>query len=59
MAQIRGIKSCKYFKALEMDWNNPLRQNAESGCGQCVYFSRRNCGMDVADAIEPAIDSFF
>ena len=58
VAQIKNIKNCKNFKGLEMDLNNPLRQNAEHSCQHCVYFSKRNCGMDVADSIEPAIDLF-
>ena len=56
MAQMQNTKHCQNFRGLEMDLNNPLRQHAAQGCQHCVYFSKRNCGMEVADSIEPTLE---
>lgn len=58
MTRVMNVKNCRNFKAMDQDFGAPLRRRPEGGCRQCVYFSSRNCGMDVADSIEPTIDVF-
>ncbi len=34
------------------------KKSGNTNCKECVYFSSRNCGMDIADSIEPELDIF-
>ncbi len=58
MHQMKKMKNCKHFKGMDYDIHAPFRHSQDHNCKQCVYFSSRNCGMDVSDTIEPGIDQF-
>ena len=58
MNRSKRIRNCRNFKGIDQDFLSPFRQSTDSNCRQCVYFSSRNCGMDVSDSIEPEIDMF-
>jgi hypothetical protein len=50
---------CSGFKALDYGTGYSYRRISSGNCKDCVYFSSRNCGMDVADSIEPNIEALF
>jgi len=54
----KKMKYCTNYRAADLDMISSLRRTENTNCKECVYFSSRNCGMDVADSIEPAIDIF-
>lgn len=58
MYNTKKMKHCTNYKAVEHDMVSSLRHTQHTNCKDCVYFSSRNCGMDVADSIEPVIDLF-
>ncbi|MDR1066213.1 MAG: hypothetical protein LBL35_02090 [Clostridiales bacterium] len=58
MYQPKKIKNCKNFRSMNVDGYSPYRHSFDSNCMQCVYFSSRNCGMDVSDSVEPALELF-
>ena len=58
MYNTKKMKNCTSYRALDQDMISSLRHSESNNCKDCVYFSSRNCGMDVADSIEPAIDVF-
>ncbi|MDR1532144.1 MAG: hypothetical protein LBS62_08185 [Clostridiales bacterium] len=59
MYTTKKMKNCRSFRAAGQDMASPsYRRIQDSNCSECVYFSSRNCGMDVADSIEPALELF-
>ena len=55
----KKLQNCAGFKALDCGTGFSYRRNASGSCKDCVYFSSRNCGMDIADSIEPNIETLF
>jgi hypothetical protein len=58
MYTTKKIKNCPSFRAVGQDGPPAHHRAHEANCAECVYFSSRNCGMDVADSIEPVVDLF-
>ncbi len=54
----KKMKQCANFKLVEQQPSVPYKRINEHNCKDCVYFSSRNCGMDIADSIEPCMDIF-
>ncbi len=58
MYNTKKIKNCTSFRSVDHDMSFPAKRISSGNCKDCVYFSSRNCGMDVADSIEPDLDIF-
>lgn len=57
MYHTKKSKNCSSFKAIEQDvFSRYKYKSLERNCKECIYFSSRNCGMDIADSIDPVID---
>ncbi len=54
MHTTKRMKSCASFRAIEHGGSS-FRKQTTSNCKECAYFSSRNCGMDIADSLEPDI----
>jgi len=59
MYNTKRVSTCAGFKAVDHDAGFSYRRGTAGSCKDCVYFSSRNCGMDVADSIEPNIEMLF
>lgn len=52
------MRICSNFKSINENIS-AYNKNFSPSCRECVYFSSRNCGMDIADSIDPEIDFFY
>lgn len=52
------MKICSNFKSINENILS-YNKNFSPNCKECAYFSSRNCGMDIADSIDPDTDLFY
>ncbi len=58
MYNTKKLKGCNNFRLIDQQATSAHNSPNVESCKDCVYFSSRNCMMDVADSIEPSIDMF-
>jgi len=56
MYTTKRVPNCASYRALNEDALPAHRQNHESDCKSCVFYSSRNCGVEIADSIEPMME---
>jgi len=50
-------KICDNFRPIN-DYVPHYRNKPTQNCSECIYFSSRNCGLDISDSIEPELEIF-
>ena len=55
MKKTKKINGCSNFKPMH-DYVSHYRNSPSQNCNECIYFSSRNCKLDISDSIEMDLD---